>query len=86
MSSPLDRDLMDADALLARIVASPDLWTSQRKALRGALGAVQGVRTVRRTRHLRVVSAGRPAAPVADFRQRQLPVGDRDEGGAPDAA
>jgi hypothetical protein len=81
----IDRKFAKAEAALAELATDPFLIGSHRKAVRGLLGSIQGVIMMRRHALLRPVPPRR-LAPVVDFRERQLPVGDRDEGGCPDAA
>jgi hypothetical protein len=81
----IDRKFATAEAALADLVTDPFLTGSQRLAVRGCLGSIQGVVMMRRHALLRAVPPRR-LAPVVDFRERQLPTGDRDEGGCPDAA
>ncbi|MGE4536622.1 MAG: hypothetical protein AB7D37_06055 [Desulfovibrio sp.] len=83
MRTQLDRKFSEAETAVADLAADPFLTKPQRQALRGALGTIQGVALVRRHALLRMIPGG--LAPVADFRERQLPAGDRD-GGCDDAA
>lgn len=57
--------LNQAIAILSRLVDEPGLRIGERAALRGALGAIRGIRR------------SWEATPPPDYRERQLPVGDR---------
>ncbi|EFL53135.1 hypothetical protein DesfrDRAFT_0183 [Solidesulfovibrio fructosivorans JJ]] len=83
MRTQLDRKFSEAETAVAALAADPFLTMSQRHALRGALGTIQGVALVRRHALLRLVPCG--MIPPVDCRERQLPAGDRD-GGRDDAA
>ena len=83
MHTQLERKFSEAETAVAALAADPFLTKPQRKALRGALGAIQGVALMRRHALLRMIPGGMVSC--ADKRERQLPAGDRD-GGHDDAA
>jgi len=86
MERLLVHQLATAHAALADLSANPELLPTCRKAVRGFLSGLQTVESRQRRAVLSVVPP-RAAASVVDFRERQLPVGDRDrEGYGNDAA
>jgi hypothetical protein len=75
----LEQRISRADAELKALAEHPDLSLTGRRAVWGMLSTLRGVALVHRVGRLAPI-------PAADCRQRQLPVGDRDDGGCDDAA